>query len=344
MGVGCGLMAASSASRQADLVPHWWGARVEVTAFSTLLCLVVPAVLLFPTGRLPGPRWRWLLRATVLLAALLGVTVSRGSRGSRGSGGSWGSWEDDPAAASPWAAPATDADPAASTPWALEGPAGERLTDAVQTGFAGMLLFVLVAIASVLVRYCSAGLLERLQLEWFVLAVAVAGGSLLPELVDLRVGDSVWPVVNLLALALVPVAVGIALLRHRLLDIDRVISRTVSYGLLTSLLVAPYLLGITLLRALTTPGTESSDVEVVVSTLAVAALLGAARRRVQDAVDRRFDRARYDAARAVEEYSRRLRTQVDLQAVTAGLRETVSSTVGPQRLRVRLRDLDGRRP
>jgi hypothetical protein len=108
---------------------------------------------------------------------------------------------------------------------------------------------------------------------------------------------------------------------------------------LTAALLGLYLLAVAGLRPLLTPLTGTSDLAVVVSTLAAAAAFRPARRRVQAAVDRRFDRAHYDAALTVEAYARRLRGQVDLDAVTSGLRDTVTTAVGPERLGLWLRDV-----
>ena len=137
--------------------------------------------------------------------------------------------------------------------------------------------------------------------------------------------------------ALLPVAVGVAVLRYRLYEIDRIVSRTVSYGLLSAALIGLYLLVVALLRPLLEPLTGSSALAVAASTLAVAAVFNPARRRLQAAVDRRFDRARYDAARAVDAFAARLRDQVDLDEITAGLRDTVTATVAPGRVGVWLR-------
>ena len=108
------------------------------------------------------------------------------------------------------------------------------------------------------------------------------------------------------------------MLRYRLYEIDRIVSRTVSYGLLSAGLIGLYLLVVALLRPLLEPLTGSSALAVAASTLAVAAVFNPARRRLQAAVDQRFDRARYDAARAVDAFAARLRDQVDLDEITAG--------------------------
>jgi hypothetical protein len=127
------------------------------------------------------------------------------------------------------------------------------------------------------------------------------------------------------------------MLRYRLYDIDRIVSRTVSYGLLTAGLIGLYLLVVALLRTLLEPLTGSSALAVAGSTLAVAAAFNPARTRLQAVVDRRFDRARYDAVRAVDRFAARLRDQVDLDQITTGLCDTVNATVAPGRVAVWLR-------
>ena len=169
--------------------------------------------------------------------------------------------------------------------------------------------------------------------------------------VVLLLGSGLLPVPESLAItavssvgrALLPVAVGVAMLRYRLFEIDRIVSRTVSYGLLTAGLVGLYLLVVALLRPLLEPLTGNTSLAVAASTLAVAAVFNPARRRLQAAVDRRFDRARYDADRAVQAFAARLRTQVDLDEVTAGLSDTVVATVAPTRFSLWLRDVPSAR-
>jgi hypothetical protein len=155
------------------------------------------------------------------------------------------------------------------------------------------------------------------------------------------VDPRLWAILDAVSFALLPTAVGIAVLRYRLFEIDRIVSRTVSYGLLTAGLIGLYLLVVALLRPLLEPLTGNSSLAVAGSTLAVAAVFNPARRRLQAIVDRRFDRARYDAARAVDAFAGRLRSQVDLDEVTMGLRETVVATVAPTRVAVWLRAPSG---
>jgi hypothetical protein len=204
-------------------------------------------------------------------------------------------------------------------------------------------VLVVLAAASLLVRFRRGGPVERQQLKWFVLAAVFASAGVMTDVLGVPVGGPVWSVVDAVTFALLPIAVAIAVLRYRLYDIDRIVSRSVSYGLLTAVLVGIYLLVVALLRPLLEPLTGNSTLAVAGSTLVVAAVFNPARRRLQAVVDRRFDRARYDAARAVDAFAARLRGQVDLDQVSAGLRDTVSATVAPTRVAVWLRDVPSAR-
>jgi hypothetical protein len=185
------------------------------------------------------------------------------------------------------------------------------------------------AVVSVVLRFRRARGVERQQLKWFTYAAALlvvsysVANSLLPEgaVSDLLVG---------LTIALVPVAAGSAILRYRLYDIDRIVNRTLVYGLLTALLGAVYA-GVVLLpsQAFGGLGSEPPSWAVAGGTLAGAALFQPARRRIQAAVDRRFNRRRYDAARTIEAFSARLREKVDLDALTAELLAVVDQTMEP---------------
>jgi hypothetical protein len=331
IGLDTALFAALPALRQAGLVRYWVGAWLEFTVYLSLLPLACLLLLLFPDGKLPGPRWRWLLRATTALAlVLVGVAP-------------FVAWEDDPAAASPWALPATPDNPATSTPWVVRGAAGERSSALFNLGMLIAVLMVIAAVGGVVAKYRRAGAVERQQVKWFLFVGAAISLTIVPDLFDLRIGDTAWPAVAAASFGLLPLAVGIAVLRYRLYEIDRIISRTVSYGLLTGGLAVLYLGLVALLRPLLEPITGGSSLAVAGSTLAVAAAFNPARRRLQAVVDRRFDRARYDAALAVEAYAARLRSEVDLDEVLAGLRDTVTATVAPGRVAVWLRAPTGSR-
>ena len=293
--------------------PSWTAWALGGWGFVALLALLVFVFLLFPTGRLPGHRWRWLAAATVTVALLLIVAVLL---------------------------IADPGDPTAVSPWALEGEAGRILNRIAEGLLYGLFGAVLLAMLSLVLRFRRAGPTERRQLTWFLYATILnalilifdAALGLLPSLVS--------AVVSAVGFALLPVAVGVAMLRYRLYEIDRIVSRTVSYGLLNAALIGLYLLVVALLRPLLEPLTGSSTLAVAGSTLAVAAVFNTARRRLQAVVDRRFDRARYDAARAVDAFAARLRDQVDLDEITASLSDAVTATVAPGRVAVWLRPAD----
>jgi hypothetical protein len=138
-----------------------------------------------------------------------------------------------------------------------------------------------------------------------------------------------------------PVAVAVAIFKYRLYDIDRIINRTIVYGLLTAILGLGYTGAVLLLgQAL---GRGRSNLAVAGATLATAALVRPARRRVQEAVDRRFNRRRYDAAKTIEAFSSRLRAQVDLDTLTAELLAVINQTMEPTSVSLWLRPLNRRR-
>jgi hypothetical protein len=235
------------------------------------------------------------------------------------------------------------ADPGSATPWALGGAAGRYFADAVQVAVYSLVCLALAAMASLLPRFRRAGPVERRQLTWFLYAAALNAVIIVLD-VPAVIPPGLFDItLNAVGFALLPVAVGIAVLRYRLFEIDRIVSRTVSYGLLTAGLIGLYLLVVAFLRPLLEPLTGSSTLAVAGSTLAVAAVFNPARRRLQAAVDRRFDRARYDAARAVDAFAARLRDQVDLDEIAAGLCDTVIATVAPGRVGVWLRGPTGLR-
>jgi hypothetical protein len=136
---------------------------------------------------------------------------------------------------------------------------------------------------------------------------------------------------------LVPISVGVAVLRYRLYEIDRIINRTLVYGLLTVLLGAVYTAGVFGLGQLLNPVTGESALAVAASTLAVAALFQPALRRIQQTVDRRFNRRRYDAAKTIEAFSTRLRDEIDLDTLSSELLAIVDQTMEPTRVSLWLR-------
>jgi hypothetical protein len=267
-------------------------------------------LLLTPTGSLPSPRWRWWARVAVAAPVLL-VLLS---------------------AVDPQ--PMLPEHPTVGNPLALPVPIGLLL--AVAAVDAVIVLATLVAAAgSLVVRFRRARGTERQQLRWLAFAAALAAVALL---VAVAAGVMAKDGVVLAALgtcvALLPLATGAAILRYRLYDLDRIISRTLAYGLLTVLLGGGYagvVLGLGQFL-----GRESSLV-VAAATLAVAAAFQPARRGIQAVVDRRFNRRRYDAAQTIQAFSARLRQQVDLDTLTAELLAVVEQTIQPTSVSLWLR-------
>jgi hypothetical protein len=200
-------------------------------------------------------------------------------------------------------------------------------------------VFLLLAVVSVVLRYRRSAGEERLQLKWFAYAVAVSLGlifALLPVAPMGSAGRLIYDIAIVAGIGLaVPAAIGIAVLKYRLYAIDRIISRTVSYALVTALVVGVYLGCVALLtKVLPVRGSAG----IAVSVLAAAALFNPLRRRVQGAVDRRFNRARYDAERVVTQFSVQLRDQVDLDVLGDGLLGVVDEVLAPAHLSLWLRE------
>jgi hypothetical protein len=258
-------------------------------------------LLLTPTGKLLSPRWRWWAR----VAAVAPVVVVLGS--------------------------VVQPDPLApdyrGNPLAVPALARVLAVPAVASVVV-VLVALLVGAGSLVVRFRRARGVERQQLRWLAYAAALAGGLLLVALFAgfVLAKDEVVTASLALGVALLPLATGAAILRYRLYDLDRIISRTLAYGLLTVLLGGGYAAVVLGLGQLL--GRDSSLV-VAAATLAVAAVFQPARRRVQQLVDRRFNRRRYDAARTIAAFSARLREQVDLDTLTAELLGVVELTMQP---------------
>jgi len=211
-------------------------------------------------------------------------------------------------------------------------------------------LCVVVCAAALVRRFTRSHGVERQQLKWLAAAGALIAClvlfSMAASTVVSRAGiprstadawlNAVYSL-SFLSFGLLPVAIGIAILRHGLYDIDVFIKRAVVYGFLTASLAGVYLGSVLLLQLLLSPVTSQSDLAVACSTLAVAALFGPARRRIQHTVDRRFYRSRYDAARTIDAFSSRLRNQLDLEAVGTDLQATVHETMQPAHVTLWLR-------
>jgi hypothetical protein len=274
-----------------------WLAWAEAVVWHPAFGLLAFLLLLFPHGRLPSPRWRPFAWLTV--AVYLSLSLS--------------------AAFSPKAIHLyyPQATPPLRVPWAgLADTAFDWL-------LVGQLLLLATALLSLVLRLRRAGGEERQQVKWFVYTVVTVVVVFVTTTLALGAGY-LFPLFGL-----IPVSVAIAVFRYRLYEIDRLINRTLVYGLLTALLASVYAAGVFLLGRLLDPATGDSALAVAASTLAVAALFQPARRRLQALVDRRFNRRRYDAARTVERFSDRLRDHVDLDTLSAELLAVVDQTVQP---------------
>jgi hypothetical protein len=270
-------------------------------------------LLLLPEGRLRSRRWRLAVAASLSGALLILVGALK---------------------------PGQLTSLPLANPLALPGWAGTgaQLADTVGGALhTGALVAALVCVA---LRFRAARGVERQQLRWVAAGAAVGVLGLLTVTALLvggalfGFGSGAWVLVALVALPCLPAAVAVAVLRYRLWDLDRLVSRTVTYGLVTALLVVPYLL---ILPVATHLAQGSGSLAVAAATLAAAAAFAPLRRRVQVLVDRRFNRARYDAARTVAGFAVRLRDQVDLDALAAELLATVDQTVQPTQASLWLR-------
>jgi hypothetical protein len=213
-----------------------------------------------------------------------------------------------------------------ANPFGLAGVAGIVAAVAGFTGLALWAASMLAALVSLVLRFRASRGTERQQLRWVAAGATGAVAGLLVGMAGV--------VVTYFAVLFVPVGVAVAVLRYRLWDLDRLVSRTVTYALVTALLVLPYLL---ILPAVTRLVGGSGSLAVAAVTLAAAALFQPLRRRVQDLVDRRFNRRRYDAARTVDAFAVRLREQVDLDGLHGELLAVVDQTMQPAQASLWLR-------
>lgn len=284
-----------------------------------ILMMGVFVILLFPDGHLPGPRWRMVAWLAGAAAVMVPVAIAL----------SPGILEEAPV-------------PGIVNPLAIEAlePAVLALT-AISLPLVP--ICIIAAAVSLAQRLRHSSGIQRQQIKWLAtaggLVAALFAMSLLATLVAelaTRGSPGVLPLpvratqeASMVSFLLLPLAIGVAILRYRLFDIDLVINRALVYGSLTATLAGVYVGSVLLLQLVLRPLTDESDLAVAVSTLAVAALFRPARSRIQALVDRRFYRRRYDAALALDAFAGRLRHQVDLDAVGADLLAAVRETVQP---------------
>lgn len=250
--------------------------------------------LLFPTGHLLSRRWRWVV--VMLVGALVLGVPGQGLSSEN-----------------------------ADNPYAVDTPVVDLLGT---VALSSLMLGLVASLVSLGIRFRRSVGLERLQLKQLVLAA----GLIVPVGI---LAVILWYDFYLIRIALgasllaLPVAAGLAILRYRLYDIDIVINRTLVYGSLTATLAVTYLGTVLLLQLALSPFTEGSSLAIAGSTLAVAALFRPARARIQSQVDRRFFRARYDAARTLGAFGARVRAEVDLGGIGNDLLAVVNETVHP---------------
>jgi hypothetical protein len=292
-----GLLARPGALPAAHAVVRYYPVTVVAAQAASSFVL-----LLTPTGSLPSPRWRWWARVTVAAAVilLLAMAVASGLL-----------------------------DPQYQVlggPFEFRGQGGVLLV-ANRLALAVTTVAVMVGAGSLVVRYRRARGVERQQLRWVASAAALAVLGAVVALGGVAVGSTAVVTWTISAcFAVLPVAIGAAILRYRLYDLDRIISRTLAYGLLTLLLGGGYAVVVLSLGQLLG---RSSPLVVAGATLAVAALFQPARRRIQQAVDRRFNRRRHDAAQTIAAFGTRLRDELDLDTLSAELLAVVDQTMQP---------------
>jgi hypothetical protein len=268
-------------------------------------------LLLFPDGRPLTPRWRLALAGVALLAILV-PTASLQQ-------GQFSDW------------------PQLSNPVGFSGAVG-RAVGSIDTKLGLLAVPVFLAAGTCLVlRLRRSHGQERLQIKWVVYAASLAAaGFTIAFMTPSPISDVIfW--FGLVGLASTPFAAGLAILRYRLYEIDRLINRTLVYGLLTAALGALYVGSVLLLQLALEGVTSDSSLAVAISTLAVAAAFRPARGRIQGVVDRRFYRRRYDAAQTLDAFSARLREEVDLDSLAAELAWAVSETMEPRHVSLWLR-------
>jgi hypothetical protein len=271
----------------------WWLVLTLTLVFTPLL---------FPTGRLLSPRWRpvaWLAGAATAVSTVLNsLQPTLGTLGDQ----------------------------------VVMNPIGVAAVGNPEESLVVPLLIILLvvlaaaAFGSLVIRFRRSRGEERQQLKWFTYAAVLLPLAVLGDALPAPVGDLLLAV----PVVFLPVATGIAILRHRLYDIDRLINRTLVYGLLTALLASVYAGAVLVLgQVFGGVGGDPPSWVVAGATLAVAALFQPARHRIQAVVDRRFNRRKYDAAKTVEGFSVRLRDEIDLAALSAELLTVVDQTMQP---------------
>jgi hypothetical protein len=292
------------------LVAAWVSNWVPMLALGLLPFFI----LLFPTGRLPSRQWRPVAVFAVLVYVVLpvGYAVLPGP---------------------------LITFPSVENPLGREGATGEIVPGVGQVS--AWMLFVLtslVSLVSLVLRFRRSGMEERQQIKWVAYAAALIAAYLLVDSIFGEALDPISPILSAIFFGSLWVAIGVAILKYRLYNIDLLINRTLVYGALTAILAAVYFGGIVVLQRLLVVLTGGkSTLAVVASTLVIAALFNPLRRRIQSFIDRRFYRRKYDARKTLEAFGSRLRDETDLDALSNELVGVASATMQPEHVSLWLR-------
>ena len=285
-----------------------------LTSWLTLAGILLPITVFFlicPDGKLPSSRWRPVL---IFEAGTIGVLAFTDAFAS-------GPLEGFPDVDNPMALP-------------VIGPA---LTVVQYLAYLLLIPAIGLSGAALVHRFRRSHGRERQQLKWLALAAVAAFVVFVLSWPASILIHNIWDITPLIVFSFLPIATAIAILRYQLYDIDRILNRTLVYALLTACLGALYLGVVVGLQALLSSVAGGSDLAIVITTLLVAALFLPARRRVQEMVDRRFNRRTYDAARTIDAFSARLRQQIDLDTLRYELLAVTEETMQPSRASVWLR-------
>lgn len=299
--------AAAHGSVHASTVANWT-AWWTIVSINLVIVPLLIALLLFPSGTFASPRWRvatWFAAVACLVATAVGglSSVNFSDKGNY---------------------------PFLVDPVTLL-PASHLVQGVYQMLQGTTILGMALAAASLASRFRRAGQVERRQILWVAWAVSVVAiGFVVTVVMNI---EPVWAFI--VGAPLIAVAIGLAVLRHRLYDIDRLMSRTTSYAIVSAIVLGTYALVVTVVLQLLP---ASSNLAVAAATLAAAAVTRPAVRRVQSIVDRRFDRTKYNGQVAVHEFGTRLESEVDSRAVINDLRSVVATTVQPSRIQIWVRD------
>ena len=311
--MGSWALAGGNAGPEASPVAAWAFLLVTATYGPWFVTLILAGMLLFPDGRLPGRRWR--IPASLIVGAVVVSTISR------------------IVAPGPLFAGLPD------NPLGIELLRGAPLDALAVLVPLGIAAFAVLGAVSLVVRIRRGGTEVRHQLKW--LLVAVVPVALTTPFSFFEADQTTTSLADLIQvtamLLLMPASIGIAITRYRLYEIDRLISRGLAWGVLTGLLVAVYAGAVLVLQGLLGGVTQGETLAVAASTLLAAALFQPLRGRVQRAMDRRFDRARYDGERAAAAFAERLRDEIDLDTLAAEVLRVADETVRPDSSAVWLR-------